>query len=166
MAASAAPDAEPLTVVVQSDCPAPGLPDPAAIRDWLGLTLREAGNAVTPGAEVVVRVVDEAESRALNHEYRGVDRPTNVLAFPAELDALPGLPSGDEPSLGDIVLCAEVVANEARQQGKRATDHFAHLIVHGTLHLLGYDHESSEDADRMERLEARILAQRGLQNPY
>jgi probable rRNA maturation factor len=106
-------------------------------------------------AELTIRVIGAAESRKLNRTWRGKDKPTNVLSFAA-----------DAPVLGDLAICAPVVAREAREQGKRAAAHWAHMVVHGVLHLLGYDHENDRDAARMEAREARILAQLGMPNPY
>jgi probable rRNA maturation factor len=124
---------------------------------WVDAALAAEGAA----GEISIRVVDEEESRALNREYRSKDRPTNVLSFPAEL------PAEIEPRLlGDIVLCAPVVAAEAVAQGKSARAHWAHLVVHGTLHLLGYDHERSPEARRMEARETSILAGLGFPDPY
>ncbi len=112
-------------------------------------------------AELVVRIVDEAEGRVLNHRWRGIDRATNVLSFPADLP--PGLTL---PLLGDIVLCAPVVAREAVEQRKALTDHYAHLVVHGVLHLLGHDHQQDEEAERMEGIETQVLADLGIADPY
>jgi probable rRNA maturation factor len=112
-------------------------------------------------AELVVRVVDEAESQQLNREYRGKDRPTNVLSFPFE--APPGVPSDH---IGDLVICAPVVQREAREQGKRAEAHWAHMTVHGVLHLLGYDHIDDDQAEQMEGLERDILATLNFPDPY
>ena len=114
--------------------------------------------------EVSVRVVDEDESRSLNKTYRDRDKPTNVLSFPSGIgDYMPG----DEPKpLGDIVICAPVVEREAAEQGKSLDDHWAHLVVHGALHLLGFDHENDTDAMEMENLEREILASRGIADPY
>lgn len=129
------------------------------LQRWVDAALAAAGG--TTDWELTVRIVDAAEMQSLNRCYRGVDRPTNVLAFEADL------PAGvDFPLLGDIVICAPVVAREAAEQGKPATAHWAHMTVHGTLHLLGYDHQSSAEADEMEQLEAAILADLGFPNPY
>lgn len=112
-------------------------------------------------AEISLRIVDEAESQALNSQYRGKDKPTNVLSFPADIPPELGL-----PLLGDLVICAQVVAREAEQQHKALSAHWAHMVVHGTLHLLGYDHIEDDEAEIMENLETRILAQLGIADPY
>jgi probable rRNA maturation factor len=108
-----------------------------------------------------VRMAGAAESRRLNHAYRGKDKPTNVLSFPAAPPerALTG-------ALGDLVICAPVVASEAREQGKRLAAHWAHMVVHGTLHLLGYDHEAARAARAMEALEVEILRGLRFDDPY
>ncbi|MFC3283011.1 rRNA maturation RNase YbeY [Litchfieldella rifensis] len=111
--------------------------------------------------ELTVRFVDSEESRTLNRDYRGKDRPTNVLSF--SFDA----PAGIElPLLGDLVICHEVVVREAHEQDKSLVAHYAHMVVHGTLHLLGYDHIEESEAERMERLEREILASFGINDPY
>jgi probable rRNA maturation factor len=112
-------------------------------------------------AELVVRVVDEAESRQLNRDYRGKDRPTNVLSFPFE--APPGVPS---EHIGDLVICAPVVQREAVEQDKPTEAHWAHMTIHGILHLLGYDHIEEAQADEMEALECTILAALNFPDPY
>lgn len=112
-------------------------------------------------AELTIRIVDADESRALNRDYRGKDSPTNVLSFPAELP-----PEVEIPLLGDLVICAPVVAREAGEQGKPLAAHWCHMVVHGCLHLLGYDHVEDEQAEAMEALETRILARLGYPNPY
>jgi probable rRNA maturation factor len=134
-----------------------GLPAVADVRRWARAAL--AGRTGTVG--VVVRLVDEEESRALNRTYRCQDRPTNVLSFPFE--APPHVPSHH---LGDLVICAPVVEREAREQGKSVAAHWAHLVVHGLLHLLGHDHQNDEEAGRMEALETRILGTLGYPDPY
>lgn len=114
--------------------------------------------------EVAVLFTDDAAIARINAEWRGKDKPTNVLSFPAP----PGMPvpEGEPRFLGDIVLAHGVIAREAAEQGKSLHDHTAHLIVHGTLHLLGYDHESEAEAEDMERLEADILKGLGISDPY
>lgn len=134
---------------------------PGAVR--IGRWVREAVGARGHGAVLAVRIVGSAEGRRLNLLWRGRDYPTNVLSFPAP-DAPPT--RGVRRAMGDIVVCAPVVAREARQQGKRLDDHWAHLLVHGSLHLLGHDHERESDALRMERRERQILARFGIADPY
>jgi probable rRNA maturation factor len=112
-------------------------------------------------AEVAIRIVGAEEGRAFNRDYRGKDYATNVLSFPAELP-----PGVDLPLLGDLAICAPVVEREAAEQHKRPRDHWAHLTVHGTLHLLGYDHLRDAEAEAMEALETRILASLGIADPY
>lgn len=140
-------------------------PPAAHIESWARAALRQAGSpdAEADGAELCVRVVDGPESQRLNHQFRGKDAPTNVLSFPADPGpaAVPGL-----HPLGDVVVCAPVVAQEAGDQGKAYHDHFAHMVVHGVLHLLGYDHVSAGEAERMERLEIAILGSFGVSDPY
>jgi probable rRNA maturation factor len=141
----------------------------AAVAAALSLTpnagLADAGFAV----EVAVRLTDDAEVRQLNAAYRGKDKPTNVLSFPmVEPDLLDTLSNGDdgETLLGDIVLAAETVAREAADKGLAVGAHATHLIVHGMLHLLGYDHETDDEADHMEAIERDALAFLGLPDPY
>ena len=112
-------------------------------------------------SEVTVRIVDTLESQSLNNEFRGKDKPTNVLSFPFEAPA--GI---TVPLAGDLVICAPVVEREAAEQDKTPTAHWAHMVVHGMLHLQGYDHVDDEDAEVMEALEIRLLAQLGFGNPY
>ena len=112
-------------------------------------------------AELTVRLVDEAESRELNSKYRGKNTPTNVLSFPA------GLPPGvDIPLLGDVVICAPLVNREAGEQRKPALAHWAHLVIHGVLHLLGHDHQEEQEARLMESLEVDLLFSLGFPDPY
>lgn len=134
-----------------------GLPGVAKLRHWA----RSALAGRRGDAELSIRIVDAAESRALNRRYRGKDKPTNVLAFPAELPAELEL-----PLLGDLVICREVVEAEAAEQAKPLDAHWAHMVIHGTLHLVGYDHETDEQAATMEALEADLLAELGWPNPY
>jgi len=136
---------------------APDLPTESAIRGWVAAAV---GDAMAE-AQLTVRIVDEAEIRELNATYRGKDKPTNVLSFPFE--APPGV---DLPLLGDIIICAAVVAREAAEQGKPLEAHWAHMVIHGTLHLLGYDHIEEAEAEEMEGLEISLLADLGYANPY
>jgi probable rRNA maturation factor len=115
------------------------------------------------GRELGVRLVGAGESRTLNARYRGRDKPTNVLSFPAT--QLPGAAAPVQP-LGDLVICARVLRQEARAQRKTLKAHWAHLVVHGTLHLIGYDHERARDAQRMQRREVTVLKRLGFANPY
>ncbi|MDF1585361.1 rRNA maturation RNase YbeY [Marinimicrococcus flavescens] len=114
--------------------------------------------------EVSILLADDETVRALNRDYRGKDKPTNVLSFPAELEV--ELPEEAPCLLGDIVLALETVREEAMREGKQAAHHLSHLVVHGTLHLLGHDHEEAEEAERMEALETQILAGLGIADPY
>jgi probable rRNA maturation factor len=111
--------------------------------------------------ELNILIVGSAAGRRFNREFRGRNHATNVLSFPCE--PMPGEHTG---LLGDLVICAPVVAREAREQRKNARDHFAHMTIHGVLHLLGYDHEDAAEAERMEALERRILASLGIGDPY
>jgi probable rRNA maturation factor len=141
-------------ISVQRCVPASGIPAAATLRGW-------AMAALEPNAgDLTIRIVDAEESRSLNHRYRGKDKPTNVLSFhgDAELES--------EPVLGDLVICAPVVAAEAVEQGKTARAHWAHMVVHGCLHLLGHDHEKEREARRMEALEVSILKRLGFPDPY
>ena len=140
-------------VDVQVACADADIPDETSIRRWIRGALAE----VRPEArgEISVRIVDVDEIRALNREYRGSDAATNVLSFPA--GPVAGVPPGEADVLGDIAICAPIVGDEARRQGKALADHWAHMVVHGTLHLLGHDHVTSEDAVEMEDIEVRIL---------
>jgi probable rRNA maturation factor len=112
-------------------------------------------------AELTVRLVDEAESQELNSRYRGKDAPTNVLSFPAELPPGTGI-----PLLGDIVICAPLVQIEAMAQNKPVRAHWAHLVIHGVLHLIGHDHQGEQEAEAMEALEVDLLFSLGYDNPY
>jgi probable rRNA maturation factor len=151
MAPSAKPRLPELRLAVQYPAGKGEAPTRPQVRRWV----RAA--CATP-AEVTVRFVEAAEGQSLNRDYRGKDYATNVLSFPYE--------SGDR-TCGDLVLCLPVVEREAQEQGKSLEAHFAHLIVHGMLHLQGYDHETgSDDADRMEAVECEILEALGYPDPY
>lgn len=146
-----------LTLDVQRASRCTYLPSDDDIRSWVIAALPAHREEV----ELAVRIVDEDESQQLNHQYRGKDKPTNVLSFhtdfPAELNL---------PLLGDLVICAPIVQMEADQQGKSLPAHWAHMLVHGTLHLLGYDHIDDAEAEVMEQLETKLLAQLGFADPY
>lgn len=148
-----------LQIEVQRAARPAWLPDAAAIRRWVTA-------AAGPGeaGEITVRIVDEAESAELNSRYRGKSGPTNVLAFPAGSGGM--LPDGEPAPLGDIVICAPVVEREAAEQEKAVGAHFAHLVVHGTLHLIGHDHEGEHEARVMEGREREVLAGFGFPDPY
>lgn len=133
------------------------LPDAAQFNQWAEAALTGRKDE----AELCIRLVDPEESRELNHQYRGKDKSTNVLSFPFEVpDDIP------LNLLGDLVVCAEVVRREAEEQNKPLHNHWAHMVVHGILHLIGYDHINDEDAEEMEQLEREILAQLGIPDPY
>ena len=132
------------------------IPTREAFQRWV-----DAALADREPAELTLRLVGLEESRSLNREYRDKDQPTNVLSFPAELPEELGL-----PLLGDIVICAPLVAREAEEQGKPLQAHWAHLTIHGVLHLLGFDHQSDDEAEVMEALEIRILQSLDIPNPY
>ena len=149
----------PALVHVGYAVPRAGLPSPASFRRWVEAALHGAKRR--RATELSIRIVDADEGRALNRDYRGKDYATNVLSFEADLP--PGLKL---PLIGDMVICAPVVAREAAEQGKQARDHWAHLTVHGVLHLLGYDHIEDGEAEVMEALERRILARLGIADPY
>ena len=138
---------------------AEGVPSAETFEHWALAALEGAGGPSR--RELCIRLVDAEESRWLNRTYRGKDKPTNVLSFPAQLE----LPDGQQ-ILGDVVVCAAVVAREARQQGKATSEHFAHMVVHGVLHLLGYDHDDEARAAVMEGLEREVLTGLGIADPY
>lgn len=148
-----------LDLTVQIALETAGLPPEAELRRWTTAAL--AGAGYRQPAEVVIRIVDEAESASLNQTYRHKPGPTNVLSFP--FTPPPGVTFD---LLGDIVICAPVAAREAVEQGKPAAAHWAHLVSHGVLHLLGYDHQNPDQATDMERLETRILRELGYPDPY
>ncbi len=140
--------------------PASSRPSPAEsdFRRWCELALRQR----SADSELTIRLVDEEEGRELNRTWRHKDYPTNVLSFPADV------PEGllDIPLLGDLVICVPVVEREAIEQGKAADAHWAHLVIHGCLHLLGYDHLEDAEAEEMENLERDLLAELGYPDPY
>lgn len=146
-----------MEIEIQRASEAPGQPADGQLTAWAMATPLAGMDA----AELVIRIVDEAESRELNHQFRGKDKPTNVLSFPFE--APPGFPCNH---LGDLAICAPVVEREAREQGKPSEAHWAHMLVHGVLHLLGHDHQNDAEAEAMEALEVEILARLGFPDPY
>lgn len=158
-------------ISVQRCVPASGIPAATTLRGWAMAALE------ADVGDLTIRIVDAEESRSLNHQYRGKDKPTNVLSFQGD-DAFTPPPtpaararevsaaSGRLRILGDLVICAPVVAAEAVEQGKTARAHWAHMVVHGCLHLLGHDHEKEREARRMEALEVSILKRLGFPDPY
>jgi probable rRNA maturation factor len=155
-----------LDLDLQIACEAADLPAAADFERWAAAAL--AGRRER--AELTIRLVDAEEGAALNRSYRGRDGPTNVLSFPFDLP--PDLGLGLDPQdpiadlLGDLVICADVVQREAREQCKTAQSHWAHMVVHGILHLLDYDHLTETDAEEMETLESGILGALGFPSPY
>ena len=134
-----------------------GLPTAEEIEQWATAAVQPQSDEV----EMTVRIVDEAESHELNLNYRGKDRPTNVLSFPFECPDEVEL-----PLLGDLVICRQVVEREAQEQDKPLMAHWAHMVVHGSLHLLGYDHFEDDEAEEMESLETQIMTGLGFADPY
>ncbi|RDE68939.1 rRNA maturation RNase YbeY [Aggregatibacter segnis] len=134
-----------------------GLPTAEQIEQWATAAVQPQSDEV----EMTVRIVDEAESHELNLNYRGKDRPTNVLSFPFECPDEVEL-----PLLGDLVICRQVVEREAQEQDKPVMAHWAHMVVHGSLHLLGYDHIEDDEAEEMESLETQIMIGLGFADPY
>ncbi|MCL4158767.1 UNVERIFIED_CONTAM: hypothetical protein GTU68_017847 [Idotea baltica] len=134
-----------------------GLPTEQDIQLWLDKTIPQ----FQENAELTVRIVDTEESHQLNHDYRGKDKPTNVLSFPFEVP--PGM---ELDLLGDLIICRQVVEKEAEEQNKPLLAHWAHMVVHGSLHLLGYDHIEDDEAEDMESLETEIMQTMGFEDPY
>ena len=153
-----------VTADVQVACDDSEIPADALIETWIAAAVKGSARDTRDNVEVAVRIVDADEIRTLNRLYRDKDSPTNVLSFPA--GDIEGLPPGAPQLLGDVVVCASVVACEAAEQGKSHSDHWAHMIVHGTLHLLGLDHENEAEAIAMEALETQILASQNVTDPY
>ena len=140
------------------DAIANAIPSASLLEKWVNSVLQFEGIGEQ---EVTVRFTNEEESQALNSQFRGKDKPTNVLSFPFE--APPGI---EINLLGDLVICAPIISQEAQIQSKSVEDHYAHMTVHGILHLLGYDHIDDDDADEMEAKEIQILKNFGIANPY
>lgn len=146
-------------ITVQRAVPKNEMPKALQLKQWAKTALKRK----TPDIEMTIRIVDTDEMTELNTQYRHKTGATNVLSFPFEM---PDELIDEMPLLGDIVICAAVVNQEAKEQGKTAIAHWAHMVVHGTLHLLGYDHENATDADIMESIEITILKELGFPNPY
>lgn len=125
-------------------------------------SLAASGARILAGAEIGVQLVDDAQIRALNAQWRRQDKPTNVLSFPASTPEK----IAAAPMLGDIVIAFETTQREAAEEGKTLADHTAHLLVHGFLHLLGFDHQNPAEAERMEKLETKIMTGLGISDPY
>ena len=139
----------------------PDFPTDDQIKHWAAAAISDVHN----GSELVIRVVDSSEMQAANHDWRGKNKPTNVLSFPAELPAELLAQTGVR-HLGDILICAEVLLEESAGQGKTLQAHWAHIVVHGVLHLQGYDHIQEREAQQMEQQEIEILNRLGYTNPY
>ena len=132
-------------------------PDIDQFQNWL----HQVAKKLDTKGEICIKIVDQAESRELNNSYRQKDKPTNVLSFPADIPDFVA-----STHLGDLAICATVVEQEARDQNKAIIDHWAHLTIHGCLHLLGYDHIEDTEAEVMEALEIKLLAELDISNPY
>ena len=144
-------------VDIQIACDEPNLPSEKEFHTWVSAALAEFKDE----AELSIRMVENKESQQLNHQYRGKNKPTNVLSFPADLP-----PHIELPLLGDLIIAANVVKDEACEQKKPLIAHWAHMVVHGCLHLLGYDHIDDDEAEEMEALETTIMAKLGYPDPY
>lgn len=145
-------------IYIESNSQSQALPATEQLEAWIATVLR---HQQLEDAEVSLYIVDEAEGEELNSQYRGKDYPTNVLSFPADIPEEVGV-----PLLGDLVVCAPVVEREAQEQGKTLAAHWAHMLVHGTLHLLGFDHIDDDEAEAMEQLETEIITGLGYPAPY
>jgi probable rRNA maturation factor len=146
-----------LIVDIQMASASEEAPDPQSIERWIGAAIGDQREST----ELSVRIVDAEEGQALNEQFRGSTGATNVLSFPFENESPEPL-----PLIGDIVICAPVVAKEAREQNKALNAHWAHMMIHGVLHLLGYDHQNENDANLMETLETEIMQGLGFPPPY
>lgn len=146
-----------ITLDLQIACDEQELPTQADFELWL----QTAVNDEKPNAEVTIRLVDISESQQLNFDYRGKDKPTNVLSF--EFDAPPMI---ELDLLGDLIICKQVIEAEAKEQGKPLLHHWAHMVIHGSLHLLGFDHIDEDQAQVMESLEKQLLAKLSIDDPY
>ncbi|TMM46896.1 rRNA maturation RNase YbeY [Colwellia ponticola] len=148
-------------VDIQIACKPTELPSEAQFQRWIDTTLAEVSSNSGQFFELTIRLVNKEESQQLNKQYRGKDKPTNVLSFPFEV------PDGVELNLlGDLIICIDVMQQEAQEQNKALFDHWAHLVIHGCLHLLGFDHINDSEALEMESLEIAILHKLGIDDPY
>ena len=146
---------------LQIACTSTELPTEEQLQLWVDTALAEVSTNPTQSFELTIRLVNSEESQALNKQYREKNKPTNVLSFPFEV------PDGIELNLlGDLVICIDVMEEEAQAQNKALFDHWAHLVIHGCLHLVGFDHISDTEADEMESIEIIILEKLGINNPY
>jgi len=137
------------------------LPSESQFQLWIDTALAQVTSEPQQDFELTIRLVNHEESQQLNNQYRGKDKPTNVLSFPFEV------PEGVELNLlGDLIICIEVMKQEAQDQNKALFDHWAHLVVHGCLHLVGFDHISDSEAAEMESIEIAVLEKLGITNPY
>lgn len=146
-------------ITVQRAVPKTEMPTSTQLKQWAKKVLARK----KPDIEMTIRIVNTEEMTELNTHYRHKAGPTNVLSFPYEMSTDP---TDEPPLLGDIVICAAIVQQEAQDQNKTPLAHWAHMVVHGTLHLLGYDHEDPNDADKMESIEITLLKELGFPNPY
>lgn len=147
-----------LQVVTQSD---KNIPDENQLGQWVKAAIVASNSEKRDEAELTIRVVEADESNAINLQFRAKDKPTNVLSFPFQNP--PGLTL---PLLGDLIICQEIIETEAKEQDKALQAHWAHMVIHGTLHLLGYDHIENDEALEMESLETNILVTLGFPPPY
>lgn len=150
-------------IEIQNAADADDVPEPPELGAWAEAALAAIER---PGVAITVRIVDAEEGRALNRDFRGRDYATNVLSFPFPELPPEAMAELGGPYIGDLAICAEVVTREATEQGKTVHAHWAHLIVHGVLHLAGYDHQDDDEAERMETRERAILADLGFPDPY
>jgi len=149
------------TIDLQIACLATELPTKEQFQLWVDTALEEVSSKPSQEFELTIRLVNSEESQQLNNQYRSKDKPTNVLSFPFEV------PDGIELNLlGDLIICIEVMQQEAKEQNKALFDHWAHLVIHGCLHLVGFDHISDSEALEMESIEIIILEKLGVTNPY
>ncbi len=150
-----------LQIACEQNDLAKNLPSETQLQLWVDTVLEQVSSKPQQDFELTVRLVNQEESQQLNMQYRGKDKPTNVLSFPFEV------PEGIELNLlGDLIICTEVMKQEAQTQNKALFDHWAHLVVHGCLHLVGFDHISDSEAAEMESIEITVLAKLGIKNPY